>query len=149
MMTNRIAGFLAKCLVGLTASSLAADDWTGWRGPQGTGISAETEVPLRWSATENITWKTPIPGRGLSSPIVSADRVFVTSGIAEDGSRHVYCVDRITGKMLWDREVFRGPPGQMHRFNSTSSSTPVTDGERVFAVFNDDAGLNIAAVDFS
>jgi outer membrane protein assembly factor BamB len=129
-------------------SSLAiAEDWPAWRGPRGDGISHETNAPLRWSPTENIAWKTPLPGTGLSSPIVCGELVFVTTGDASDGSRHILAIDRATGTRKWDVVALRGPPGEMHRFNTTASSTPVTDGERVIAVFNDDQGLYVTAVD--
>ena len=125
-----------------------ADDWSGWRGSRGDGISHETTAPLHWSAVENIAWKTAVPGAGLSSPIVVGKRVFLTTGEATDESRRVLSFDAESGKLLWNVIVHRGPGGTMHRFNSTASSTPVSDGKYVFASFVDDKGLILAAVDF-
>lgn len=145
---NRNSSVALLACLACCVSSVRADDWPGWRGPRGDGVSRETSAPLKWSATENIAWKTAIPGSGLSSPIVSGDRIFVTSGDTSDSTRHVICLDRTNGKICWDQVVFHGAPGTMHKFNTTASSTPATDGERVFACFNDDAGLSVFAVDF-
>ena len=76
-MSRRIR--LALILVYLTGGSMAAADWPQWRGPSGTGTTAETGLPVKWSATENVAWKAPIGGLGVSTPIVVGDRVFVTS----------------------------------------------------------------------
>jgi outer membrane protein assembly factor BamB len=138
--------------VGLIAlmfvENACADDWSGWRGPRGDGISREAIAPLHWSTIENISWKTAVPGTGLSSPIVVGKRVFLTTGDATDESRRVLSFDAESGKLLWNVIVHRGPGGTMHRFNSTASSTPVSDGKYVFASFVDDKGLVLAAVDF-
>ena len=87
-MSRRIR--LAFILVYLTGGSLAAADWPQWRGPSGTGTTAETGLPVKWSATENVAWKAPIGGLGVSTPIVVGDRVFVTSqlgaGIRQPGN---------------------------------------------------------------
>ena len=87
-MSRRIR--LAFILVYLTGGSLAAADWPQWRGPSGTGTTAETGLPVKWSATENIAWKAPIGGLGVSTPIVIGDRVFVTSqvgtGVRREGN---------------------------------------------------------------
>ena len=146
-MNTRLTLALLTLIAGGAASS-NADDWPGWRGPRGDGISLETSAPLTWSAKENIGWRTPLPGSGLSSPIVLGDRVFVTAGDTSDETRRVICVEASTGKILWNISVHRGPGGKMHRFNSTASSTPVSDGQFVFATFVDDQGLYVAAVDF-
>src|SRR5437868_15340691 len=90
-------------LISLTAcaGSLRADDWPGWRGPGNRGISAETDLPLNWSATENIRWKAPVPGAGVSAPVVCGNRAFLT---ASDGRRndrlHVLCYSADDGKLL-------------------------------------------------
>lgn len=138
------------CAVGMlsgAAASASADDWPMWRGPRGDGISHDTEAPLHWSSTENIAWKTSIPGVGRSSPIVLGTRVYLTTGDVADQSRRVMCIDRETGKLLWNVVVHRGPEGQMHRNNTTASSTPAADDRRVYAAFVDDQGLRVAALD--
>ncbi len=139
---------LCGILVAVCIDTLTAEDWPGWRGPRGDGISLDATAPLHWSITENIAWRTPLPGAGRSSPIVIGDRVFVTAGDPIDETRRVICLDELTGNTLWNVAVHQGPAGTMHRFNSTASSTPVSDGKSVFAVFVDDKGLYVVAVDF-
>src|SRR5436309_12217379 len=86
-----------------------ADNWPGWRGPRGDGTSAETGVPVRWTATENVRRKTPLPGVGHSSPVVWGDHVFVTTCVADEGKgegkRELLCLDRRTGQVFWERVV--------------------------------------------
>jgi outer membrane protein assembly factor BamB len=136
---------LAAALVCLTFVSLRAENWPRFRGPTGQGISSETGLPLHWSATENVAWKTEIPGQGWSSPIVWGDRVFVTSTTDEGRSCHVICVDRRTGELLWNTKVFEQPVKKKRPENSYATPTPATDGERVYAVFG---GGGMAAVDY-
>ena len=137
----------AGALALLNLNTASADDWPAWRGPKGNGISMESEAPMKWSASENIAWRTEIPGRGRSSPIVSGDRVFVTTGVEDDQSRRVICISRTDGKILWSQSVHSGPGGKMHQDNTMASSTPATDGERVFAAFVDDQGMKVVALD--
>jgi len=118
------------------AASARAENWPQFRGPTGQGISCETGVPVTWSQTEHILWKTPIPHAGWSSPIVFGDRVFVTGTTSDGVSCHIVCLDRPTGQILWDREVFQQVPGVCDRRNSHATSTPVTDGEHVYAFFS-------------
>ena len=124
---------------------LNAEDWPCFRGPTRQGVSSEKGLPLRWSGTSNVKWKTAIPGEGFSSPIVSGDRLFVTSTTDGDESCRVVSLDRKSGKVLWDREVFRQTLTNKERRNSYATPTPVTDGKVVFAAFG---GGGFAAVDF-
>jgi hypothetical protein len=126
-----------------------AENWQGFRGPRGDGTSAEKGLPLQWSATENVAWKVPIPGRGHSSPIVWDDRIFLVSCIEEKEERILLCLDRRTGKTLWQRTVLKSPLEQIHQLNSYASSTPLTDGERVYVSFLDREKMFIAAYDFN
>src|SRR5262249_32273531 len=105
-------------LLFIVAAAARAEDWPGWRGPRGDGTSRETDVPLRWSATENIRWKTPIPGRGYSSPIVSGDRVFLTTCLEKEKKRVLLCLDRRDGKILWQRTVVTAELEEKHGLNS-------------------------------
>lgn len=141
-----IAACLTTACVLSVCRSLPAENWTRFRGENGQGYSSETDLPLNWSATENVKWKTAIPGGGWSSPIVFEDRVFVTTATEEGASCRILCVDREGGKILWNREVHRQVPGPKRAQNSYATPTPVTDGERVYAVFSDGA---VVAVDFS
>ena len=136
-------------IVGLllvTATVLHAEDWVRFRGPNGQGISNEKNLPLKWSNSQNVAWKTPIPGKGWSSPIVYRNRIFLTTTTEKGVSCRVVCVNRVTGKVEWNTEVHRQKPGHKRRQNSYATSTPVTDGKRVYAVFYDGTAV---AVDFT
>jgi len=91
----------------LMTSPVDAEDWPGWRGPRGDGTSTELNVPVRWSKTENVHWKTAIPGKGHSSPNVWGDRIFLTSCLEREQTRLLLCLNRIDGRVLWQREVLK------------------------------------------
>ena len=141
-----------SCLLAVVfglATVAHAEDWPRFRGPEGLGIS-ESSVPTTWSETEHLAWKTPLPGPGSSSPIVSGDRVYVTCysgygvdpespGNLEDLRRHLVCVDRTSGEIVWDKVTPAEMPEDEFRGYLTehgyASSTPVTDGKHIFAFF--------------
>lgn len=136
------AFFAASALFAHTAAISAGsqDPWPQFRGPGGAGLS-EQSVPLRWSDEKNLSWKTELPGRGSSSPVVWGDAVFVTSYTGEGGSvvRHLSRIDLDSGAILWTRDVGTDHPedpadGYILE-HGWASSTPVTDGERVYAFF--------------
>ena len=137
---------LCGALTLTTLSAANAENWVRFRGPNGQGISSEKDLPVTWSAEQNVVWKTSIPGKGWSSPIVFDDRVFMTTAMEEGVSCRVLCVNRADGAILWNTEVHRQKPGQIRRQNSFATPTPVTDGKLVYAVFYDGT---VAAVDFS
>ncbi len=151
-------------ILNVWASASANADWPQWRGPDGLGISNEKNLPTEWSAGKNIKWKTPIEGRGHSSPIVWGNRVFLTTAIEGpvvpgakavkhmDGDKEyvhpdsvganrkhtfkVIALDRETGRILWQQTAFEGTPyDDRHRKSSYAASTPVTDGKHVYAFF--------------
>ena len=122
-----------------------AENWPGFRGPTRQGVSSEKNLPLVWGHGKNILWKTPIPGRGWSSPIVWEERIFLTTSTEEGRFCHVLSLDAITGEILWDRHVFDQETQRKREQNSYASPTPVTDGEHVYAVFADGS---IVALDF-
>lgn len=148
----------------LILCSLFVDNWPQWRGPRGQGVSDEKNLPLEWSPTKNIKWKTAIPGRGHSSPIVWGNRLFLTTAIEGDvipgatATKHIInnqvvklpdtvgadrghtlkliCIDTETGKVLWDRTVHEGRMYDDRQTSNTyASSTPATDGRYVYAFF--------------
>src|SRR5258706_8775445 len=84
------------------AHDARANDWPCWRGPDGLGASMEKKLPIRWTASENIKWKIPNPGKGASSPIVVGKRVYLTYQTA-DTALHVAALDPSTGKAIWDQ----------------------------------------------
>lgn len=149
----------------LAATTAGAANWPQWRGPGGLGVSAEKNIPTEWSATKNIKWKTAIPGRGHSSPVVWGNKIFLTTAIEGpvvpgakavkhvlEGDKEFLHPDSIgadrkhtfkvialnadTGKILWEQTAFEGTPyDNRHRKSSYAASTPATDGKFVFAFF--------------
>jgi outer membrane protein assembly factor BamB len=130
-MTRLLA---ATLLITLTTPAFA-EDWPAWRGPRLDGSSTEKNLPLQWTDTQNIAWKTPLPGIGHSSPIVHGDRVFVTTCLLKTQQRLLLCLDRRDGQVLWQEEIFSAPLEPKHKLNSYASSTPATDGKHVWISF--------------
>jgi hypothetical protein len=128
-----------------------AGDWPRFRGNNGTGVSDEAGVPVTWSDSENLKWKVELPGRGVSSPIVVGDKVFATCysgygvdagdpGKMEDLLRHLVCVHRKNGELLWSKTVAAATPEDPYSGigvprHGYASSTPASDGQRVYAFF--------------
>lgn len=129
----------------LQSVTFAAGDWPRWRGPNDDGM-ARGDAPLHWSDTEHVAWKAAVPGRGHSSPVVSGDRVFVTTavptgpavaGALPEHRFMLLCFDRKTGKLLWEKVARMATPHQRHhqQYGSFASNSPVTDGTHVIASF--------------
>src|SRR6185503_8218725 len=113
-------------------SSAAGNDWLQFRGPNGTGVADGPTLPAQFGATKNLAWKASVPF-GRSSPVVTADRVFLT---ASEGDKLVtLALDRKTGKMLWRRDVQRARHTPIYKANDAASPTPVSDGKNVFVFF--------------
>ena len=133
-------------------------NWPQFRGANSRGIAEGTNLPERWSSTENVAWKSDLPGRGWSSPIVWGDRILLTAvvndgeseepkkGLYFGGNRpdpadtlhhwRVYCLDLNDGETVWEREVHQGKPATgIHIKNSYASETPVTDGRHIYVYF--------------
>jgi outer membrane protein assembly factor BamB len=130
------------------AGNLYAEDWPVWRGPRGDGISTETGIASRWSQTENVVWKSDIPGKGHSSPVICKGRIFLTTCLEKDQQRVLVCVDRKDGKILWQREVFKAPLEGKHKLNSFASATPAADGQHVWVAFLEDPKVQVACYDY-
>ena len=137
MPSLAIRGLALVLLVALSSTSTWADDWPGFRGPTGQGHSAEAGLPLEWDESHNITWKTPVPGLGWSSPVVADGRVWLTAAINKDGgSLRVLAFDGDTGREVVNAEVFRVTDVRApNPKNSLASPTPVVDGDRVYVHF--------------
>jgi outer membrane protein assembly factor BamB len=148
-MTRKNVSLCSVCFALFLVPALAAD-WPGFRGPGSSGVSDETNLPTKWSDTENLVWKLDVPGFGSSSPIVWGDKVFVTCytgygvdsrnpGNQEDLARHLLCIDRKGGKVLWGKEVKAKLPERDYRGfmlqHGYASSTPATDGEGVYVFY--------------
>jgi outer membrane protein assembly factor BamB len=115
---------------------ICGQDWPQFRGPTGQGVSDERNLPLTWSETKNVRWKTAIPGRGWSSPVIHGDRVWLTTATEEGRSLRAIAVDVNTGAIQQDVEVFRlKSPKLMNPKNSFASPTAVVDGDRVYLHF--------------
>ncbi len=131
------------------AITVAATDWPWWRGPNRNGIAAaDQKPPLKWSDSENVVWKSPVPGRGHGSPTVVGDQVFLATADHEREVQSLLCFHRQTGKQLWQTEVHRG--GFEKKGNdksSLASSTPACDGQRVFINFLHDGAIYTTALD--
>ena len=161
--------FRAALTLALASPLIAAEgsNWPQFRGPGARGIGTGDALPDSWSATENVAWKTDIPGRGWGSPIVWGDKVFLSSvinsgeseqpkkGLYFGGNRPdapttihrwvAYCFDLNSGTILWEKALHEAPPeSSIHLKNSYASETPVTDGERVYFYFGN---LGIFAFD--
>jgi outer membrane protein assembly factor BamB len=121
---------------GTAAPTPAAATWTQWRGPSGQGYTDDQRVPLTWSDTQNLLWKTALPGVGNSSPIVWGDRVFLTAASRDGKERYVLCLQSNDGKLLWKQLASRGvEPGRTHAWNGFASASCATDGTHVYAFF--------------
>lgn len=111
-------------------------DWPQFRGPTGQGVSDERGLPLTWSESKNVRWKTPIPGRGWSSPVVQGDRIWLTTATEDGKSLRAIAIDRNTGAILQNIEVFRLKSAKLaNAKNSFASPTPVIDGDRIYLHF--------------
>jgi len=138
MRTFDRAWFAVVAIVlGVWVSPAAGENWPCFRGPGRQGISGEKNVPVKWSAAENVAWKTEIEGEGWSSPIVVGDRVFVTAATEAGASFRLVALDRKTGAVLWNTEVFRQKIDNKMPQNSYASATPATDGKRVYVLAAD------------
>jgi outer membrane protein assembly factor BamB len=123
----------------------ARAQWPQFRGPDGNGVASGAALPLKWSDTHNVVWKTPIHGRAWSSPIVSDNRIWVTTATEDGKQLFVVVVDPATGKVLHDVKLFDvGKPQFIHTFNSYASPTPVAEPGRVYVTFG---SAGTAAID--
>ena len=143
-------GLIPFGLVLSVLNSSGEDNWPRWRGPYDTGMAA-TAVRTHWSDTENVKWKVDLPGKGLSSPVIWHDKIFLTNAVpvrSDNTSRRnnnfipihhfeVWCISRDTGETLWSRvaKTVRPHENHHHRYGSFASNSPVTDGKFVYAYF--------------
>jgi outer membrane protein assembly factor BamB len=150
---RRLTAALITLLLPFTTAAAAATDWPQFRGPTGQGTSDSSHAPTAWSPDQHIAWRTPLPGKGWSSPILHRGNLYLTTAEEESGddkgvSLRTLCLDPSTGEVRWNVEVFHRPASapKGHAKNSLASPTPVTDGQALFVHFGPNA---TAALDFS
>jgi len=133
------------------ATPTSAEEWPCWRGPRGDGTSREKNVPIRWNGPSgtNVVWKVANPGKGHASPIAFGERIFVVTALEDSQDRLLLCLDRNSGRILWQRVVVKSSLEGKHRLNSYASSTPATDGKLVYVSFLDGMRMLVAAYDYS
>ena len=118
------------------STALAEHEWPQFRGPTGQGTATTSAAPTTWSETKNVRWKAPTPGSGWSSPVVSGNQIWMTSSIQEGRSLRAICVDRSSGSIIREAEVFRREEAEhVHSQNNHAAPTPVIDGNQVFVHF--------------
>ena len=128
----RVGGFLLPVIF----AAAAAAEWPQFRGPSGQGQSLASELPLRWSESQNIAWKAAIPGEGWSSPVIADGQVWLTAAAEGGASLRAIALDQASGRVLHNVEVFRLPkPPSIHEKNSYASPTPILEPGRVYVHF--------------
>lgn len=151
-LTRLVMRAATCCLVvtALTTPVSAGDAWPWWRGPYFNGVADKTEKPpTEWDETKNVVWKTPIPGRGHSSPVVAGDFIFLTTADEQQQVQYALCFRRSDGKQLWQTEINRGGFNpKIHPKNTHATPTPATDGKLVLVTFNNHEAVQLAALDF-
>jgi outer membrane protein assembly factor BamB len=126
---------------------MGADNWERFRGPNGTGVANDRNVPLTFGTTENMVWKVALPGVGNSSPVVWGERLFVHAAAKDGKRRMLICLDTKAGRILWQKSI-AGMPVTIRADSSLASSTPTTDGEAVYVSFWDGNDVHVVAYDF-
>ena len=120
----------------LSTSLFADQPWPQFRGPAGNGHAVANSLPTTWSESENVQWKTPIPGRGWSSPVVWEDQVWLTTATPDGRTLYAICLDLASGKIVHNRKLFDvEQPQDIHLTNSHASPTPVIEKGRVYVHF--------------
>jgi outer membrane protein assembly factor BamB len=123
----------ALLLVLLASSPIFADSWPQWRGPRNDGVSAERNLPTKWSKTQNVKWRTELPGQAGATPIVWKDRIFLTSADGDD--LVLVCIQASDGRKLWQKKVASGNQDARAGEGNSASPSPSTDGEHVWCFF--------------
>jgi len=123
---------------------LGEDSWPRFRGGDGNGISSATNLPIRWSEAD-VRWKTPLPGKGHSSPVIWKDRVFVTGGDVTNADRHLICLAAANGSIIW-RKKFESRTFQQNRENSFGSTTPTVDENGLYVSWTTPEAITVVAL---
>lgn len=131
----------------LLAAPAAAQEWSRFRGPNGSGESEAQGIPVQWTE-KDYRWKVELPGAGYSSPVLWADRLIVTSAMDNDATLVVQCLEAATGKTIW-RRAFASRTHDKHQFNGYASSTPAVDAQRVYFCYANPRKYTVAAVELA
>ena len=136
-----------KKLPELPPIQVAAGDWPWWRGPTLDNHSPDANGVTKWSESENVLWKTPVAGRGHSSPIVVGDRVLLTSADEAAERQFALCFDRASGQILWEKTIHEKNLPHKHADNTYASGTPASDGQHVFVAFANNKAIHVTSLD--
>ena len=143
-----IGVLLFSCFTAFAAVIDPNNDWPAWRGPARDGVAAPGQnPPIHWTETENIAWKTAVPGRGHSSPTIVGNQIFLATADESRGSQSVLCFDRANGTLVWQKEVHAQGADAGHHANSTAaSSTVACDGDQLYINFLNSGGVHTTAL---
>ena len=146
MKLNLLSALTATCLLTLSTRS-SAEDWTRFRGPNGTGLSDAKSIPVKWT-DKDYNWKTDFPGVGHSQPVAWGEKIFLTSAEKKGEVRHVLCFSTLDGSILW-KKTYDNQTHRKHRLNSFASSTPAVSKDALYVIFGNPEAVTIHALDHS
>src|SRR2546425_53739 len=144
MMIRKLA--LGLALILALSSAALAEHWARFRGPNGTGVAEQQNLPVKLDNNQDIQWKVAIPGTGNASPIIWDQRIFIHGATPRE--RYLMCLDTTSGSTLWKKTIAGGPV-KFRIESSLASSTPVTDGVMVYVPFWDGKDVHMVAYDFA
>ena len=150
--TFMVFTFAQSCSVSFaqTAPQTISTDWARWRGPDGNGIATDQQTVAKWSESENVIWKTKVPGLGHASPIISGQKIFLATSDVAAGTQSVVAFDRQTGKQLWDTLINQGAlPKKIHRNNTHASASIAVGDGLVYVLFYNNDQKRITALDLN
>ncbi len=138
--------FAAVIIVGSVFGSrcMTADEWPRFRGPNGTGVNDDADIPAQWTPSV-YNWRVALPGGGHGSPVVWGERLFLISADPDDATRFVLCLDARNGKTLWTKR-YPSTPHHLHKFNSFASPTPAVDAEHVYVAWSTPEAVTLLAL---
>lgn len=153
MKIHSAASFLIVLLIFVSGPVIAqqaeTQQWARWRGPQGDGTAADQKPVTQWSESKNVIWKTKVPGKGHSSPLVTAGKIFLTTSEVDQGTQSVLCFDRDSGQQIWSKVVNQGElTEKIHEKNTHASPSVAIHGDLVFALFNNHRKQTLTALNF-
>lgn len=142
---------IAFALVLLGVGALPAQEpsqWLSWRGPQGNGITENQDPVTQWTNEQNVIWKSKVPGKGHASPTIVGNKIILATADNQAQTQSVVCYDRANGEKLWEIQIHEGNLNpRIHPKNTQASATIASDGTHAFAVFNNNGGVWLTALD--